>query len=96
MWLRKSKEKPVAKPKQLKKNQYEDLGRIVASVYETGYLDAAKTYKMSFIKGLFSGLGGVIGATLLLALIIWILTLLDDVPLIGRLFENLENTINSR
>ena len=75
--------------------QYEDLGRIVASVYETGFLDAAKSYKSSFIKGLFQGFGGVVGATIVVAILIWIMSLFSQVPLLGRLAENLRDTVQT-
>lgn len=81
--------------KELSKKQYEELGRIVASVYETGYLDAAKSYRQSFLKGLFQGLGGVLGATILVALFIWILSLFSELPFIGRVTEQVQDTIQS-
>lgn len=75
---------------------YENLGRIVASVYESGYLDRAQSYKMSFIKGLFQGLGGVIGATVVVALLIWTLSLFSEVPLLGTIFDSFQNTIEQK
>lgn len=80
----------------MKAKDYESLGRIVASVYETGYLDAGRSYKMSFLKGMAQGLGGVVGATIVVALILWILSLLGTVPFVGDLAENVEETINRR
>lgn len=82
--------------KTLSSEQYENLGRIVASVYETGYLDAAKSYRMSFMKGLFQGLGGVLGATVLVALLIWALSFFSEVPLIGRFTEQFQSTVEQR
>lgn len=77
----------------LSTKEYESLGRVVAAVYETGYLDAGKSYRQSFIKGMFQGLGGVVGATVLVALLVWVLSLFGEVPLIGRLIENVESTV---
>lgn len=77
------------------KQQYEELGRIVASVYETGYLDRATAYRTSFIKGLFQGFGGAIGATILVALVVWILSLFSQVPLVGRFTNGLRNTVDN-
>lgn len=90
------KSKKTAKEHKLTNKDYEKLGRVMASVYETGYLDAARSYKQSFIKGIFQGLGGVLGATVLVALLVWILSFFGDIPLIGRFTDKVENTINSR
>jgi len=37
-------------------------------------------YKMNFVRGIFLGFGTVIGGTLVVALLIWILSLLGNVP----------------
>ncbi len=79
-----------------KKSSYEDLGKMLVSIYETGYIDRNQTYKMSFMKGLISGLGGAIGATLLVALLIWTLSIFDSVPLIGRFFDNVRSTVETQ
>ena len=84
------------KSKDSKIVDYEQLGRMLTTIYESGYIDRGQSYKMSFVKGLLSGLGGVIGATLVLALLLSLLSLLDEVPLIGRLFDNIRQTIESR
>lgn len=82
--------------KAMSAKRYEELGRIVASVYETGYLDAAKSYKQSFLKGLFQGLGGVVGATILVALLIWVLSFFNEIPFIGKITEQVQDTIQTQ
>lgn len=73
--------------------EYEQLGRAVSSIFETGYLDKKQAYKTSFIKGMFTGLGGAIGATVLVALLIWILSLFGNIPLIGRFTDKVQQTV---
>jgi hypothetical protein len=87
---KKSKAKQVSESK-----RYEQLGRMLANIYESGYIDRNQTYKMSFIKGLMTGLGGVIGATLLVALLLWILAAISDVPLIERITDPIYETIKN-
>lgn len=87
--------KKQSQTKKLTKQQYEDLGKIVASVYETGYLDAAKSYRMSFVKGMFQGFGGVIGATILVALLLWTLSFFDELPFLGDIVDQVETTVQS-
>jgi hypothetical protein len=69
---------------------------MLANIYETGYIDRNQAYKLSFFKGVLSGLGGVIGATIVVGLIIWILSLFQEVPVIDKLYENVRGTIKSR
>lgn len=68
---------------------------MLADLYQTGYPSGAKFYKYSFLKGLITGLGGVIGATLVVGLLIWLLSLFSSVPLVGRLVHNVQQTIES-
>ena len=42
---------------------------------------------ISFARGLFMGLGSVVGATILVAIAIWLLNAFDWLPLIGEWFD---------
>lgn len=80
------------KPKTQKQN-FEEIGRMVANIYESGYINKNQTYKMSFIKGLLSGVGGVLGATIVIALLLWLLSFFSSIPLIGPFTEKATETI---
>jgi uncharacterized membrane protein YfcA len=86
---KKKKQKP-------EKVSYEELGRMLESIYESGYIDHKRTYKMSFLKGVMSGFGGVIGATLVVALLAWVLSLLHYVPFVNDVTDNVKNTVENR
>jgi hypothetical protein len=84
-------------PKQTpKKPDYEQLGRMLENIYETGYADRKKIYSMSFVKGIATGFGGVIGATVMIALFIWVLSLFNDIPLIGNFVDSVQSTLESK
>ncbi len=48
---------------------------------------------VNFLAGIFRGLGALIGASIVLALIFWILTMLIDVPLVGEYAKDIKSTI---
>lgn len=68
---------------------------MIKNIYESGYLDRNSAYKMSFIKGVAGGLGGVIGATIVVALLLWILSAFQDIPLLGRFVDNLQQSVQT-
>jgi len=86
-------------PSQPEKNNntvdYERLGRMLEMTFMTGYSSRKRYYRMAFVKGLFTGLGSVIGATVVLALVLWVLSLFETFPLIGPVLESFQNTVNS-
>ncbi len=47
----------------------------------------------NFVAGIFRGLGAIIGASMFIALLIWLLTLFVDVPLIGEYAENIRKAV---
>lgn len=86
-----------AKPsKKLTAKDYETLGRRLENIYLTGYIDRKEMLKMSFVKGVMTGFGGVVGATIVVALLLWILSFFNTVPLLGPVLENVEQSVQTQ
>lgn len=49
---------------------------------------------MNFVAGVFRGLGAVIGASIVIALIIWLLGLFTQVPLIGEYMTDINQVVS--
>lgn len=77
--------------KKLSAKELENIGQMMVSITETGYANRKRFYKMSFIKGVVTGFGTVLGATVVVALLLWILSLFDSIWFI----ENLKSTIEA-
>lgn len=73
----------------------EEMGNMLISIYESGYLDQSKVYKMSFIKGVLAGFGGVLGASILVALLLWFLSFFSNIPFVGRIAKNVTQTVET-
>jgi len=53
----------------------------------------AEVYKMNFIRGIFFGFGSVLGGTVVIALLAWMLSLFVDIPGIGNSIQDIQQTI---
>jgi len=56
-----------------------------------------QVYLMNLIRGIFFGVGSVIGGTLVVAIAVWVLSLLVDIPGgIGDAIENIRDTVQQK
>ncbi len=66
---------------------YEKLGRAIEAALINDYINllgnTRKQMVSGFLRGVATGFGTVVGATLVVALVIWILGLLGGLPFIG-------------
>ena len=86
---------PEKKPKELKTTDYERIGRTMESIVLFGYANKSRLFYTNFLRGLFFGFGSALGATILIAVVLYILSLFSEVPLIGEFFEKLQNTVEN-
>lgn len=73
--------------------QQMDAARLTEVLLKAEYVDRKSYYLHNFLRGVVVGAGTVIGATVLIALLLWILSLFDTVPLIGPTVDNARQTI---
>jgi hypothetical protein len=75
------------------KRNHDDIARALEILFATDYIDKKKLYLNNFLRGIAFSAGGIIGATVAVGLLLWVLSLFDSIPLIGPLFENTRETI---
>ncbi len=88
-------DKPV---KELSNKDYAKLGELLVSLGQLGLTEKSKQRMMryAFLKGVVNGIGSVLGATVAVALLLWVLSIFDSVPLIGGFLDSIEATIERR
>lgn len=81
--------------KTVKKNNEQSARRaVLEDLFYDFNRSRVEVYKMNFVRGLMLGAGTVLGGTVLIALLIWILSLLGNViPPLGEFFDGLTSTI---
>lgn len=72
------------------------LGRQLLALYETGYTSPKRMLWYSFLHGLMAGFGAVIGGTVVIALLLWFLSGLNELPFIGPISNTVRTTIQQK
>ncbi len=88
----------MAKQKKLGKrteSEYKAIGKLLEDTYLANTSGSKKVLWFSFLRGLFYGLGIFLAGTLVIGLIIWGLSLLDSVPIIGPFIEKIIHNLDT-
>jgi hypothetical protein len=79
-----------------KKNVAEKAAERVKSDNERGARQSLiedLIYWMNFVRGIFFGLGSVLGGTVLIALVVWLLSFAVDWPWVGDVIEQVQGSL---
>lgn len=90
--------KKVAKAAQKVKKENELGARraILEDLFYDFHSSRRQIYTMNFFRGVFFGLGSILGGTIVIALVLWILSLLADIPGgIGDFIQYVVDTVQS-
>lgn len=63
-----------------KENELGARRAILEDLFYDFHSSRKQVYTMNFFRGIFFGLGSVLGGTIVIALVLWILTWLTDIP----------------
>jgi hypothetical protein len=79
---------------------YERLGKAVEDALILDYIYVLHSTRRqvwsAFIRGAFAGIGGVLGATVGVGVLVALLQLFGGTPVIGQFFQDLGQTIENR
>lgn len=89
----------IGKKKEPKKKTPEqeqiELGKKLQAFYDSGYIDRKQALGFSLLKGIAVGAGTVVGATVGVALLLWVLSLFSEIPFLGEITSKVQNTIET-
>jgi len=74
----------------------QELGKKLQAFYDAGYVNRRQAFWFAFLKGVLGGVGSIVGATVAIALVLWVLSGLDQVPFVGHLSESVRQTLQQR
>ncbi len=93
MLLRHSTKKAVDKVK--RDNELGARRAVLEDLFYDFHKSRAQVYKMNFIRGIFFGLGSVLGGTIVVALLVWTLSLFIHIPGLGDSVKQIQQTIEN-
>lgn len=68
---------------------------IIEEMFNDMYDDRRNIYVMNFFRGIFLGLGTALGGTIVVALIVWTLSLFVNFPVIGERAEKVQSSLQT-
>lgn len=86
----------MASTKKLQDDELLELGKKLQQFYDMGYVNKKQTILFSFYKGLAGGLGAFLGGTIIVGLLLWILSLFNNVQFVNHIVNNLHHTLQSK
>lgn len=86
--------KPTTK-QNLTKNDAKIAAKALEVLFTTRYISKFELYKENFIRGIFFSAGTIFGATVIVAVAVWVLSIFHTVPVIGPLVNDIIKTIEN-
>lgn len=72
-----------------------EIGKKMMYLYQTGFISYKQSLKYTFIRGVVYGFGLFLGGTIVVAIVLWILSLFDQVPFINHIINALQSAQKS-
>ena len=83
--------------KKMSDKELQELGQKLKDFYELGgYVNRWKALRFTALKGMAQGFGIFIGGTVVVGLVVWILGAFDRIPLVSKLVEALQRSVQPR
>ncbi len=83
-----------APKKILTQDEATNAAKALEVLFASSYIDKKKLYWENFVRGITFSIGGIIGATVGIALILWVLSIFNEIPFIGEISKTVQETIN--
>lgn len=91
-----AKNQPKPKPDGISNSESNARKAVVEQLFYDFSKSPAKVYWMNLVRGIFFGVGSVIGGTIVVAIILWLLSWLVGIPGLGDFIQNIVNEVEDR
>lgn len=82
--------------KPLSQKEADNAAKALEILFASEYVSKKKLYIANFWRGVFFSVGGILGAAVVISLLLWILSFLHHVPLVGPVSENIKQSVQQQ
>lgn len=69
---------------------------LIEQLFDDHYKHRGRIYQVNFFRGISFGFGSVLGATVLVAVLLWLLSFFNEMPFIGDVVKSTQQSIEQR
>lgn len=77
------------------KNERQARRAVLEDLFYDLHSSRREIYTMNFFRGIFFGLGSVLGGTIVVTLIIWSLSFFTDLPFVGEQIQQVQESLQT-
>lgn len=77
------------------KNERQARRAVLEDLFYDLHSSRREIYTMNFFRGIFFGLGSVLGGTIVVTLIIWSLSFFTDLPFVGEQIQQVQESLRT-
>lgn len=79
----------------LNKKDADTAAKALEVLFTTNYISRRHLYFQNFLRGVFFSAGTIIGAAVIVAVSVWLLSFFNQIPVIGPAFDDLKQSIEN-
>lgn len=73
-----------------------DAANALELLFASHAISKKRLYWENFVRGVFLGLGSVVGAAIVISIVLWVLSITQNIPFIGPISQNIEQSIQNQ
>jgi hypothetical protein len=73
-----------------------ELGKKIQAFFDHGYVNKKQALGFSFLKGMATGVGALVGGTIVAGLLIWALSGFKNLPLVGPITNQVQEALQKK
>lgn len=76
-------------------DKFDSRREVFEEFFNDYYKNRKKIYYLNLVRGIWFGFGSVLGGTIVITLLLWVLSFFQQIPFLTDIIENVQRSIDS-